>query len=69
MKKTIHSFILTAKFLDFLACFPREEFFVINFRGTSYLDEDMQPLVAYIVAYTNVSAANKLSACLLLSWV
>ena len=35
-----------ANFLDFFACFPREEFFVTKFRRTSYSNEEMQPLLA-----------------------
>ena len=36
---------LTAQFLDFFDCFLSEEFFIIKFRRTSSLDEEMQPLV------------------------
>ena len=37
-------FILTAQFFDFFACFLHEEFFVIKFQRTSFLNEEMQSL-------------------------
>ena len=42
---------LTAQFLDFFACFLREEFFVIKFRRTSSSDEEMQPLVSTLLFF------------------
>ena len=47
------------KFLNFLVCFPHEEFFVIKFRGMSYSDEDMQSLHSPSVAILMYESQSK----------